>query len=183
MIVRHAQAEGQAADAKLTEEGQKQAEELAGCLKGQSIQRIVSSPFQRAVQTIQPLGEKLAIPIEKDQRLTERTLSTEHLPDWLEKLKETFFDPNLSFSGGESGNKATKRVIEVVEDIFNRQEKTTVVVTHGGLMALLLRHYNPDYGFEDWLNLGNPDVYVLTKTDSQTSVKRMALNNEASAQE
>lgn len=127
LIVRHAQAEGQAADAKLTEEGRKQAEKLSDCLEGQSIQRIVSSPFKRAVQTIQPLGEKLDTPIEKDSRLTERILSTEHLPDWLEKLEATFSNPNLAFAGGESSNEATKRVNEVVEDIFNRLEKTTAM--------------------------------------------------------
>lgn len=48
-------------------------------------------------------------------------------------------------------------------------------------MSLLLRHYNPNFGFADWLNLGNPDVYVLTKTDSQTSIERMALNHKAEA--
>jgi 2,3-bisphosphoglycerate-dependent phosphoglycerate mutase len=36
---------------------------------------------------------------------------------------------------------------------------TVVVVTHGNLLALLLRSFDGRVGFEDWAALGNPDVF------------------------
>lgn len=176
--IRHCQAEGQEPHAPLTNEGLKQAEILREWLKDESIQRIVSSPFKRAVQTVEPLSRQLNMPIEKDQRLEERVLSTKYYFDWQEKLERTFADMDLAFEGGESSRQAMERGVKVVEDIFSRKEKGTVLVTHGGLMSLLLSYYTGDFGFEGWKNLRNPDVYVLTRLGSKTFVERMDLGTE-----
>jgi len=177
-VVRHCKAEGQEQDAPLTELGLKQAEVLTEFFANQSIDRIISSPFQRAVQTVKPLSKKIDVQIETDHRLVERVLSTKHLPDWLEKLERTFSDLDLAFEGGESSNEATERVVEVIEEIFAHEEEGTVMVTHGGLMSLLLNHFTGNFGFDDWKDLRNPDIYILSRTDSEIFVERMDLETE-----
>ena len=179
-VVRHCKAEGQEQHAPLTETGLKQAGELGEYLANQSVQRIVSSPFHRAVQTVEPLSKQIDVPIEMDNRLIERVLSTKNLPDWPEKLEETFSDLDVAFEGGESSNEAMHRVTEVVEEIFTDKKDNTVLVTHGGLMSLLLHYYTGKFGFEDWKRLRNPDVYVLTKTDSDILTERIDLHTRVS---
>ena len=55
---------------------------LADLLAPLGIARILSSPFVRARDSIAPLAARLGIPIETDDRLVERILTTEPLPDW-----------------------------------------------------------------------------------------------------
>ena len=66
------------------------------------VDRIVSSPFLRAIQSVEPISHAKNIEIEIDDRLSERRLSTANLPEWQEKLKATFLDMELTYEGGES---------------------------------------------------------------------------------
>ncbi|MBU9673645.1 histidine phosphatase family protein [Planococcus sp. CP5-4] len=160
-IIRHCAATGQEPDAELTETGMAQAVELGGFLSETGIERIVSSPYARAVQSIGPLAEALAVEIETDERLKERVLSSGNLPDWFELLKSTFDDHDLTLEGGESSRLALSRISQVVGELENSGCQTAAIVTHGNIMALLLSRYMEGFGFEGWRALSNPDVFVL----------------------
>ncbi|WP_404447747.1 histidine phosphatase family protein [Sutcliffiella horikoshii] len=166
-IVRHCQAQGQPAESQLTEEGFKQAEELARFFSNIPVDRIVSSPFLRAIQSVEPFSKNRNISIEVDDRLAERTLSAVDLQDWMEKLKATYEDLELKFEGGESSREAMDRIVSVVEEAFETDAENIVVVTHGNIMSLLLRNYQESFGFEEWKELRNPDVFLL-KRDEET---------------
>lgn len=116
-IIRHCAAEGQPPNARLTPDGEKQAEELADFLYDKQIDCIVSSPFLRAVQTIEPLSARINVKIQIDNRLRERVLSGQDLPDWLDHLRASSDDMDMCLTGGESGRKATIRVTAVIEDV------------------------------------------------------------------
>lgn len=176
-VIRHCKAEGQVAEAPLTEEGFKQAESLATFFNHHhiNVERIISSPFKRAVQTIQPLAEALDIKVEENPELKERVLSSKSLPDWREKLKNTFDDPSLKLEGGESSEEAAHRIVGVVEDISSSDVDTTVMVTHGNLMSLLLNHYEKQFGFEEGIQLTNPDIYLLRLDSNDVTLKRIEL--------
>lgn len=168
-LIRHCEATGQAPDAELTEMGKKQAQELAEFLKNRQVIHFISSPFTRAIQSIEPAADRLDLPIEIDDRLAERVLSSEDLPDWMEKLEESFEDADLKFAGGESGKEATDRAMEVL----NEMEDRTAAVTHGNLLGLLLKQIDASYGFSEWRRLTNPDVYEVEIRDGAPSVKRL----------
>lgn len=173
-LVRHCQATGQAADAPLTPEGEQQAMRLAEQLAPLSIERIVASPFIRALRTITPLAERLALPIITDERLIERVLSTSEVADWMTALRATFENFDLSFAGGESSRVATQRIVAVLSSAILHPVRTTVLVTHGNLMTLLLKRLNPAVDFTFWQQLKNPDVYHLELEGTPTIVHRMA---------
>ena len=168
-LVRHCDASGQEPDAELTAEGRVQAEELADFLKELNVKRIVSSPFTRAVQSVKPAAERLGLDIRTDERLQERVLGSGEMPDWLEKLEESFMDSNVKLSGGESGLEAQDRAAEVIADATDG----TVIVTHGNLMALMLQSADPAYGFEEWKSLSNPDVFEMTIEGALKDVRRI----------
>lgn len=172
-LIRHCEAEGQPPEAALTERGFKQAIQLADLFTGISINRIISSPFVRTIQSIEPLAKRLNLEIETNDLLTERVLSSENLSDWLEKLRSTFEDFDLKFEGGESSNEAVKRIISVVEEVLNSEAENTIIVTHGNLLSLLLNHYNNHFGFEDWKALRNPDVFLLKKEKHSLTYERL----------
>ncbi|PAD89177.1 histidine phosphatase family protein [Niallia circulans] len=172
-IIRHCEAEGQLSEAHLTDKGFKQAIEISNFFAEINIDRIISSPYKRAIQSIQPLATRLNLEIEINRKLTERVLSTESLSDWLDKLKATFEDFELKFEGGESSQEAMNRIVNIVEDVFNSESENTLIVTHGNLMSLLLNFYNKNFGFEDWQNLSYPDIYLLKNVDNKVIYERL----------
>jgi 2,3-bisphosphoglycerate-dependent phosphoglycerate mutase len=172
-LVRHCQATGQEPDAPLTELGQQQAIVLASWLSEVSIGRIISSPFVRAYRSIVPLAERLSLTIEVEDRLVERVLSPVPLDNWRERLAETFIDLDLSFEGGESSRIAMMRGVSVVDRAMQQTTDPVVIVTHGNLMALILKHFNDRVGYAEWENLRNPDVYCIQFSGEGTCTERM----------
>lgn len=173
-IVRHCEAEGQSSDSPLTEKGFIQANDLSDFLSCNiKVDRIISSPFLRAIQTIKPFAENKSIEIEMDSRLSERVLSTTFFPDWMDKLETTFNDMDLKYEGGESSNEARSRIVEVVNGIVESGSENTIIVAHGGIISLLLNHYDKNFDFEQWKTLSNPDVYLLKLTNSNAHYKRL----------
>ena len=126
---------------------------LANFLEQFPIELVISSPFTRALHTIEPFIRKQHIPFMIDDRLKERVLSSESLPDWLEKLKQTYLDMDLKFTGGESSNEATRRINELVEELKQSNHKSVIIVTHGNIMSLLLNHYQTHFGLDEWKQL------------------------------
>ncbi|WP_442603149.1 histidine phosphatase family protein [Paenibacillus sp. KN14-4R] len=172
-LVRHCKASGQAADAPLTEIGIAQAKQLVHFFSDKNIDSIISSPFERAHQTIHPLSAQLGIEITLDDRLMERVLIGEDHPDWYEMLRQTFDDLDLCYEGGESSRTAMARAISVVDEILSSRAQNTVIVSHGNLISLLLKHFDKRMGFKEWEALSNPDVYHLSFDNHSPSVKRI----------
>lgn len=160
-LVRHCETVSQEPKSSLTEKGYEEAVRLADFFAQKNIDSIISSPYRRARESIEPFAQEEDIDIIEDERLTERILSSENLTDWYEKLRETFVDKNLTFPGGESSKEAMIRIVEVIEELISSDYKNTIVVTHGNILALLLHHYDCRFGFEDWEKLRNPDVFLL----------------------
>jgi 2,3-bisphosphoglycerate-dependent phosphoglycerate mutase len=169
-LVRHCQATGQEPDAPLTETGQQQAMVLADWLGETQITRIISSPYVRAYQSVIPLAERLRLTIEVDDRLIERVLCSTPLNDWREKLAETFVDLDLSFAGGESSRVAMSRGMAVVDEVIRHAESSVAIVTHGNLMALILKMFDEQIGYTEWAKLRNPDVYQVQIADGLVQV-------------
>lgn len=172
-VVRHCKAEGQAADAALTETGVKQAKALAGFLSEKPIDYIVSSPYKRAYRTIQPLADLLNLPVVFDHRLTERVLSGSNHTDWRERLRRTYDELDLCYEGGESSNTAMSRAAAVVREVLDGGYNHAVIVSHGNLISLLLKYFDDRIGFAEWEALSNPDVYLLSFAQEPPAIERI----------
>jgi 2,3-bisphosphoglycerate-dependent phosphoglycerate mutase len=171
-LVRHCQSVGHHPEAPLSGDGLAQADALAERLTRLGIERIVSSPFRRAMQSVAPLARRLGLAVDIEPRLREHVLSAADLPDWRAALKASFEDPDLCFEGGESGRAATQRVLSAVEEMRARAAPITAVATHGKLLTFLLRHFDSRIGFADWQALTNPDIFRLTFACDRANVRR-----------
>jgi 2,3-bisphosphoglycerate-dependent phosphoglycerate mutase len=164
VLVRHATATGQDANAALTIEGQREAHLLANLLMKYQIRRVISSPFARAAESVRPFCGRANLRLETDDRLIERVLSGRNLPDWREHLRRSFDDPDYCLEDGESSRAAQARGTAVVRAALVSGERC-VLVTHGNLLALILKSIDATVGFDEWSRLSNPDVFVLHVDD------------------
>ena len=168
-LVRHCSATGQAPNAALTSTGFQQAQDLVSFFENKEVKHIISSPYLRAKQSITPTALCKQLEIQTDSRLAERILSDIDIPDWMTQLEQTFSDLDLRLPGGESSREATARGVEVIMEVPNQ----AIIVTHGNLMSLILKHFDDSYGFHEWKSLSNPDVYMLTFDLSTTNISRV----------
>lgn len=175
-FVRHCSAEGQHRDSPLTRAGIRQTKDLAAFFLQQNIQvdYILSSPYLRAVETIKPFASLLGKKIDIDERLKERVLSAEPLEDWWEALKLTFADSSYALPGGESGDQALQRAEDALKEIYtNPLIKNAIVVSHGNLLSILFRQFDAEFGFDQWREMGNPDVFLLQVDEKGTRFQRI----------
>lgn len=174
-LVRHCEADGQQPTANLTELGVQQSHDLVRFFVGKNIDAVYSSTYNRAVQTVEPLVAALNLEIREDARLTERVFSTIIMDDWMAWFKKGFENPDLVFEGGESGRDAQQRIVKMMEEIFSSEGDRVVVVSHGNLISLFLQTINQSFGFKDWQELSNPDVFLVTSDFStdQLSYERV----------
>lgn len=160
-LVRHCKAEGQEPEANLTKKGEVDATLLIHKLKDKHIDSIISSPYIRAHHTIRPFADEFNIEVRFDDRLIERKLTPTYFANWVDLLKQSFNDLNVSFEGGESSYDAMRRIVNVTEEALESNNHNIVLVSHGNLIALLLKYFDERIGFDEWLSLSNPDIFEL----------------------
>ncbi|MDL4839706.1 histidine phosphatase family protein [Aquibacillus rhizosphaerae] len=175
-MIRHCNAEGQHKDSPLTKDGVRQSQFLSNILAKSNfpIDRIISSPFLRAIESIKPYAQSNNLTIEVDQRLQERMLSEEPIDDWMDVLEESFTNLDFRLPGGESSNDALDRSSQVIEEVLNDDScENIVIVTHGNLLAILLSKFQADIGFSHWKEFTNPDIFMVQKTGGEYVVERI----------
>ncbi|GAA5415312.1 hypothetical protein Pryu01_00336 [Paraliobacillus ryukyuensis] len=176
ILIRHCQVEEHHKDSPLTHHGVNQAHRLAAYFKekGIRVDRIVTSPFMPAIETIKPFANASNIPIEKDVRLEERILSDEPIDDWLDVIETSVRDYDFSLSGGESSNEALRRGLESLNELWqDENHEIAAVVTHYNLFSLLVSHYADQFEFNDWKMLKTPDVFLIEQQQNAYQVTHL----------
>lgn len=164
---------GQHVNAPLSERGRSDARALAMRLAPVKIDRLITSPLGRSVETAQILAAKRSLEVEQDERLAELDYGTwEGLT--IEEIERRFpgeheaYDENPAIhrvGGGESGLQVAARLATLVDDLLAWWEsaaadRTCVLVGHSSVnrvfLALVLDVPLPDYRRrfrQDWANL------------------------------
>ena len=170
ILIRHAEPVAAGApgvsddDRPLTEAGRAAAEELAAEFDGYGLTAIYSSPYLRAVQTINPLAQRRGLEVQLLTDLRERRLSRELHDDWRATLEKAWKDADFAAPGGESGRSAQRRAVALLDLLRSRHPDggRLVLASHGNLISLLLQALEPEVDFEFHMAMPNPAVYRLT---------------------
>ncbi|NPV78331.1 MAG: MSMEG_4193 family putative phosphomutase [Anaerolineae bacterium] len=133
----------------LNDKGRRQAEALAEQLGKAPIKAIYSSPLERALETAQPLAERLGLEIQTRPGLIEVDYG-----EWegkafrqLKRLKlwKTIqtAPAGVRFPGGESLQEAQQRVCKEIETLagFHEQEDLIACVTHADVIRLSTAYF------------------------------------------
>jgi probable phosphoglycerate mutase len=133
-------------DVELSEEGRLQAELLRDRMKNYPIDALYSSNLIRAVQTAQIINEELKLPHEIRDDLQEISFGlltgksdayiSEHFSDFKEEQMKLVED--IPYPGGENGTSVYERAMPVIQELIQSGNKNIAVVTHGGIIRVLL---------------------------------------------
>jgi len=118
----------------LSDIGRKQAEELVPYLNTLGLAAVYTSPFRRAVQTVQPFCEASGL------SAVER-----------EDLRESAEDEPLP--------QVRSRMVRAIQSITDAHPGDHVLVcTHGGTLWGLISHFDSRFGYEDYRQIRCPDM-------------------------
>ncbi len=148
LLVRHAlplrSEPGEGSDPRLSAEGVAQTARLPDALARFPIQRVVSSPQVRAIETAQPVADALGVPVEVDERFAEYDRDLPHYipveqiaaenPAELQRLI------NGQLPSGVDEAAFLARVSSAVDDLVSEadHDDTVAVFGHGGVINVLL---------------------------------------------
>lgn len=152
----------------ISENGRLDADELFGQFEALRIDKVYSSPYKRAIDTVERISKSRELPVNLVNDFRERTKTNGKLDDFLENMAKLWQDEAFKFIGGESNAEGKARGIHALESILEVDTGMNIVIsTHGDLMALILNYYDQTYGYEFWRKLDMPDAYKVVFEDKK----------------
>ncbi|MBK5451647.1 histidine phosphatase family protein [Bacillus sp. TH22] len=174
-MVRHGESpklEGNERTRGLTEKGILDAQRITEILETEGIDTFISSPYKRAMLTIEESANYHEKEIVVYENLKEcRFLSEDKIisdKELYPLVKKMFSNPDFTLTGGESYVDCQRRVVKILKEILmDFQGHKIVVGTHGLVMTLMMNYFDNQYGLEFLMNTSKPDVYKLEFKDEQ----------------
>ena len=159
----------------LSKRGFEDAREVTALLETEKIDVVVSSPYKRAIQTVQGIAESRDKNIQIVDGFKERMLSTAPIEDFPLAIRKVWEDEQFAWEGGESNRVAQKRGIEALYQVIETYNNQNIVIgTHGNIMVLMMNYFYKQYDFSFWDSLDMPDIYCLTFDGTKLiAVKRL----------
>ncbi len=150
----------------LSEKGLTDTNVVTEILKNEKIEVVISSPYKRAIQTVEGIAVTFEREIEIVNDFRERTLSSVSVDDFQAALLKVWGDTDFALDGGESNAVAQKRGVNITYQVLEKYKgKNIVIGTHGNIMVLIMNYFNKEYDFTFWKNLDMPDIYKCTFAD------------------
>ena len=164
-FVRHAQPDSTITDDRtrpLTEEGRKDSEKVTVHLINKNIHCLISSPYQRSMDTIRGLAEALQIAIQTEEDFRERAIGIGYLGDSQQYIRNMWADVHFKSEGAESLAEVRERNMRTLKRVLEEhQGKNIVIGTHGTALSSILSYYNPNFAVEDFFRLLKYRPYII----------------------
>lgn len=159
----------------LSEKGLKDAKKVTELLSHKNITMVISSPYKRAIQTVEGTANRFGLTISIDEGFRERKLADSSVVNFDEVILKYWENFNFSLSGGETGYFAQDRGVQSLKSVLNKYCGGNVVIgTHGNIMVLIMNYYDKKYNCDFWNSLNMPDIYKLSFEDGALmGVKRI----------
>ncbi|MBN8210460.1 histidine phosphatase family protein [Bacillus sp. NTK071] len=148
---------------ELSQKGREDQKRLTNVMKNVKIDAVLSSPYMRAIQTVEGLAENNGLEIQLIEEFKERVLSQEPVDNFDNAIEAVWRDEAFHLPGGESNERARLRGVQACKEVLHTHRgKSVAIGTHGNLMVLIMSYFNNQYDVTFWRELDMPDVYRLT---------------------
>ena len=169
-FIRHGKAamEGSDRERVLDEDGIIQATSLCKKIKDQfrgKKVKIISSPFKRAMQTIEKLSLDFSANIEKSDALEEINIGKDQDLSKHQIIEKMWSDKKFKVQNGSSQSEHVEKIKDDINNIlenFYNNDYNLILVSHGNSIGIILKYFlNTDFTFNDWKKISMPDMYFL----------------------
>ncbi|WP_208020983.1 histidine phosphatase family protein [Verrucosispora sioxanthis] len=175
VLVRHARSVPPTADGPddftrpLTTRGLRQAEELVTTLSEARPAAIWSSPYRRAIQTVQPTADALGLPVRTRTELREWDDGLAFTEVWESHYVRSWTDLSYARPGGESLEQLGIRAVAALRALARHHPGRVVLVgSHGTFICRALAGFGVPVEWATVRQMPMPAVYRLRFTDPHT---------------
>jgi 2,3-bisphosphoglycerate-dependent phosphoglycerate mutase len=166
-FIRHAQADRSVRDGltrPLTKKGIKDSLVVTEYLKDKNIEKVISSPYRRALDTVADFANKNGLNIEIIQDFHERKSDSDWKRDkdyWL-FIEHLWNDFSYTLSDGESLREVQERNIQALSGVLDRNAGMNIIIgTHGTALSTILNYYDNSFGFKAYKNIANLTPWIV----------------------
>ena len=169
-LIRHGKAamEGSDIERVLDEDGKIQAISLCKKIKEQFKDKkikIFSSPFKRAMQTVESLSKEMNVQIEQTASLVEIKMGKDPQLSKHQIIEKMWANDNFKTENGISQSEHVSIIKGELDMIFNdfyNNKYDLILVSHGNSIGIILKYFfDIQFNFEDWKKISMPDMYYL----------------------
>lgn len=150
----------------LTEKGKMDVLKLTELFRKYEVSKVISSPYLRAVNTVEGIAKDREIVIEIIDDFKERKVSDEWIEDFTSFSKQQWCNFDFSLEGGESLNEVQARGVGALNNVLRKYNGENIVIgTHGTILAAILNYYDKGYNYDFWKSMKMPDIFKITFRD------------------
>jgi 2,3-bisphosphoglycerate-dependent phosphoglycerate mutase len=151
-------------DWPLSVNGSIQAQRLAERLQTLAPDLLISSPYRRAIDTLEPFSRRAGLSIRIEPDLRERHVYVGRVENRDAMMRSLWADFDLRMPSCESGTECRLRVTRCLTALVEATPgRTLVASSHGNAIALFLNGIDPSFGYDGWKQMGNPDVFRILR--------------------
>lgn len=157
------------ADPPLNETGQDQARRLGAVLGPRNPAAVVASPLRRAVETAQPVADRVGLPVATDQCLLDRDYGPQTGVSKKEVIER--WGSVDDAPGVEPEAAVRERAVRGLTELASRHRGgTVVVVSHDAVNQQVLAAFDPGLGDPDEIDQDNGGFSTLEFRDGRWTV-------------
>lgn len=165
----------------LTDKGIIDSKNICEFLKEKSINKIYSSPYKRAIDTIKELAQNLNIKIEVVDDFRERKISNIWIEDFNKFSKSQWENFEYKLNDGESLNEVQSRNIKALHKILNENSNQNIVIgTHGTALSTMINYYDKTFDYLSFTKIKDIMPFIVCMEFEKTNVLNIILEDSDS---
>lgn len=175
-FVRHAEPDYENHDdmsRPLTEKGMRDRLLAADFLSDKDISAVYSSPFKRAVDTVQPLADRLNLPVLTDADFRERKVDSVWVEDFDAFSRQQWSDFDYRLTDGETLRTVEERNFAAVQRVLKSCPDAAVAIgSHGTALSTLIHRFDKSFGYDAFQAIKRKMPWIVRFTfEGETCVK------------
>lgn len=120
-------------------------------LADKAIDTVLSSPYRRAVETVQEFADAHGLAVIPVEDFRERCVAGVWIENFRGFTQRQWEDFDFRLEGGESLREVQNRNIAALSDVLRQyDEKNIAVGTHGTALSTIIHHFVPAFGWSEF---------------------------------
>lgn len=138
----------------LSHKGMADREKVTEYLRDKRIDAVLSSPYLRAVQTVEHFAESAGLEVSLHESFRERRITDRWIEDFPEFCRRQWENFAYKYPDGENLYEVQSRNISALNEVLRQYRgKNVVIGTHGTSLGSIINFYDTKYDFDDFNRL------------------------------
>lgn len=121
---------------------------LIDYFKNKKLDVAFSSPFRRAIRTIEPVAKSRNLKINQISEFCERKIDDEWISNLYEYCQKQWFDFDYKLENGESLNDVQKRNINALKNLLtDYPDKNIIIGSHGTAIGTIINYFDSSFEY------------------------------------